>query len=104
MPTLEQSSTARFPKITEAGLNELRKRIAVPITDTVEPWNYEATRDAIRHYAHGIGDDNPLWTDPHYAERTRHLVEIEQRAETHRGELSATGTAVVELPSRSFAR
>ena len=36
----------------------------------MEPWNYEATRDAIRHYAHGIGDDNPLWTDPAYAEKT----------------------------------
>jgi hypothetical protein len=50
----------RFPKITEDGLHYLRKRIGVPITDTVEPWNYEATRDNIRHYAHGIGDDNPL--------------------------------------------
>ena len=28
---------------------------------------HEATRDNIRHYAHGIGDDNPLWTDPDYA-------------------------------------
>jgi hypothetical protein len=33
----------------------------------VEPWCYEATRDNIRHYAHGIGDDNPLWCDPQYA-------------------------------------
>jgi predicted secreted protein len=28
------------------------------------------------------------------------LVEIEQRAETHRGELSARGYSIVELPSR----
>jgi acyl dehydratase len=60
-----------FPKITEQGLDELRKRIGVPITDTIEPWNYEATRDAIRHYAHGIGDDNPLWCDPEYAAKAR---------------------------------
>ena len=39
-------SENRFPKITEEGLDDLRKRIGVPITDTVEPWNYEATRDA----------------------------------------------------------
>lgn len=71
MPTPEPQTADRFPKITEAGLHDLRKRIGAPITDTVEPWNYEATRDAIRHYAHGIGDDNPLWTDPAYAERTR---------------------------------
>jgi acyl dehydratase len=59
-----------FPKITEKALDDLRSRIGVPITDTVEPWNYEATRDGIRHYAHGIGDDNPLWCDPAYAEKT----------------------------------
>jgi acyl dehydratase len=62
----------RFPKITEAGLDDLRSRIGVPITDTVEPWNYEATRDSIRHYAHGIGDDNPLWCDPAYAAKSAH--------------------------------
>ncbi len=60
-----------FPKITDRGLEELRSRIGVAITDTVEPWNYEATRDAIRHYAHGIGDDNPLWCDPDYAAKSR---------------------------------
>jgi acyl dehydratase len=27
--------------------------------------------DAIRHYAHGIGDDNPLWCDPDYAAKSR---------------------------------
>src|ERR1043166_8338919 len=65
-------ATNKFPKITEAGLEDLRKRIGVPIVDTLEPWNYEATRDGIRHYAHGIGDDNPLWTDPAYAEKTKY--------------------------------
>lgn len=64
-------STNKFPKITEEGLAELRERIGVKITNTVEPWNYEATRDAIRHYAHGIGDDNPLWCDPEYAKKTK---------------------------------
>ena len=44
----------------------LRQRIGVKIENTIEPWNYEATRDGIRHYAHGIGDDNPLWCDPAY--------------------------------------
>jgi len=62
----------RFPKITEKGLDELRQRIGVPITDSIEPWNYEASRDAIRHYAHGIGDDNPLWCDPDYAAKTKY--------------------------------
>lgn len=64
-------STNKFPKITEEGLADLRERIGVKITNTVEPWNYEATRDAVRHYAHGIGDDNPLWCDPEYAKKTK---------------------------------
>lgn len=66
------NAQALFPKITEAGLNELRERIGVKIEKTVEPWCYEATRDNIRHYAHGIGDDNPLWCDPDYAGSTKY--------------------------------
>ncbi|CAB3648723.1 FAS1-like dehydratase domain-containing protein [Achromobacter pestifer] len=61
-----------FPKITERGLDDLRERIGVKIGATAEPWCYEATRDNIRHYAHGIGDDNPLWSDPEYAAKTQH--------------------------------
>ena len=61
-----------FPKITEKGLDSLRRRIGVKIGDTAEPWCYEATRDNIRHYAHGIGDDNPLWCNPNYAKTTQY--------------------------------
>ena len=60
-----------FPKITEEGLDALRQRIGVKIGQTAEPWCHEATRDNIRHYAHGIGDDNPLWCVPEYAKKTR---------------------------------
>ena len=35
-----------------------------------------------------------------FVEDGKHLVEISQKATTHRGELSASGVAVVELPSR----
>lgn len=66
------SEQRQFPKITDEALGALRRRIGVPITDTVEPWCHEATRDNIRHYAHGIGDDNPLWCDPDYAATTRY--------------------------------
>ena len=61
-----------FPKITEQGLEDLQRRIGVKIGATAEPWCYEATRDNIRHYAHGIGDDNPLWCNPEYAAQTSH--------------------------------
>ncbi|MBI4081719.1 MAG: MaoC family dehydratase N-terminal domain-containing protein [Candidatus Lambdaproteobacteria bacterium] len=35
-------------------------------------WNFDASADAIRHFAFGIGDDNPLWIDPDYAKKTRY--------------------------------
>ncbi|MEZ5815466.1 MAG: MaoC family dehydratase N-terminal domain-containing protein [Hyphomicrobiaceae bacterium] len=66
------SKERQFPKITEEALGDLRRRIGMPIKDTLEPWCHEATRDNIRHYAHGIGDDNPLWCDPDYAAKTRY--------------------------------
>jgi acyl dehydratase len=59
-----------FPKITDRSLDELRQRIGRKIEDTLEPWCHEATRDNIRHYAHGIGDDNPLWCDPEAAAKS----------------------------------
>ncbi|MYZ44720.1 FAS1-like dehydratase domain-containing protein [Schauerella aestuarii] len=67
-----QLAERSFPKITENGLDALRERIGRKIDNTAEPWCYEATRDNIRHYAHGIGDDNPLWCDPAYAAKTKY--------------------------------
>ena len=67
---MAEKQTQRFSLITDKSLGELRKLIDVPIEDSIEPWCYEATRDNIRHYAHGIGDDNPLWCDPAYASST----------------------------------
>lgn len=69
---MNATAEERFPKITEEGLAALRERLGVKIGNTVEPWCYEATRDNIRHYAHGIGDDNPLWSDPEYAKQTKY--------------------------------
>ena len=68
MPQTQQ----RFSLITDKSLADLRKLIDVPVTDSLEPWCYEATRDNIRHWAHGIGDDNPLWCDPEYARATEY--------------------------------
>jgi hypothetical protein len=49
-------------------------------------------------------DGDAVWIDGtvtrKFVEDGKHLVEIAQRAETHRGELSASGVAIVELPSR----
>ena len=69
---MSDGGSSSFARITEEGIADLRQRINVRITDTLEPWCHEATRDNIRHYAHGIGDDNPLWCDPGYAKTTRY--------------------------------
>lgn len=70
----------RFSVITDNSLAQLRKLIGVPIEDTVEPWRYEATRDNVRHWAHGLGDDNPLWCDP----ATRRVPAMGESSRRHR--------------------
>jgi acyl dehydratase len=37
----------------------------------IELWNEEASKDVIRHYAWGIGDDNPLYCNEDYAKKTK---------------------------------
>ena len=69
---MNDSIDRQFAQITERGLDRLRERIGTRIENSLEPWCHEATRDNIRHYAHGIGDDNPLWCDPDYAANTKY--------------------------------
>ncbi|MEV8517171.1 MaoC family dehydratase N-terminal domain-containing protein [Dactylosporangium sp. NPDC051484] len=61
---------SRFPLITDEALDELRARIGQQF-DRPQPHVTEATRDSIRHWALGIGDDNPLWLDDEYARKSR---------------------------------
>ena len=37
------------------------------IVEERQPWVSSVTEDAIKHFAYGTDDDNPLWTDPDYA-------------------------------------
>src|SRR5256884_8448709 len=53
-------SMSRFPVITPPALAELRARIGRPVPRP-EPYIEVATRDAVRHWAAGIGDRNPFW-------------------------------------------
>src|SRR5215470_8462516 len=59
-PSCPMSTTPRFPTITEDRLAALRARIGQPVPRP-EPYIEVASRDAIRHWAHGIGDRNPFW-------------------------------------------
>ena len=57
--------------ISNESLAELHSRIGVEIPNSPQPYIEVATKDAIRHFAHGMGDSNPLWTNEEYAKKTR---------------------------------
>lgn len=56
-------------KITDEGLAELRAMLGQE--SGIPQYNHVVSRDALAHYASGLGDDNPRWMDPDYAARTR---------------------------------
>ncbi|MGH7356207.1 MAG: FAS1-like dehydratase domain-containing protein [Candidatus Rokuibacteriota bacterium] len=53
-------SQPRFPVITDEALARLRALVGQEIRRP-QPYIETATRDAIRHWADGIGDRNPFW-------------------------------------------
>ncbi len=55
-------------KITEEALASLRATIGVETG--IPQYNHVISEDAARHYALGIGDDNPRWHDNQYAAKT----------------------------------
>jgi acyl dehydratase len=56
--------------ISPEALEAVRRRVGVEYPAVA--WNEVATRDAIRHFAEGTGDPNPLWSDPDYAAASPH--------------------------------
>jgi acyl dehydratase len=59
-------------KFTDEMLNDMRARIGFELRTDACVNNEDATRLAILRFCEGIGDDNPLWTDPNYARTTTH--------------------------------
>jgi acyl dehydratase len=64
----------KFPeaRLTDEMLAEVRKLIGTKFRIAHSVNNEEATRMAILKFAEGIGDTNPLWTDPAYAGKSRY--------------------------------
>ena len=54
-------------EITEERLAEAAALIGRPLRRSRLQWIETATRDAIRHFAWGVGDNNPLWLDEDHA-------------------------------------
>lgn len=64
--TYSRQAEREFPSVTHEQVEQLRSMIGRPIRSD-RPHITQLTPDAIRHYAYGIGDRNPLWTEPDYA-------------------------------------
>lgn len=58
--------------ITDEMVMRARSRIGVEWQRKEPYYNTSATKDTIRHFAHGIGDTNPLWTEEEYAKKSRY--------------------------------
>jgi len=59
-------SESDYGKITDEVLAREKDRIGEKL-DQPQPLHEEVTKDAIRHWCHGIGHENPLYTDEEYA-------------------------------------
>jgi acyl dehydratase len=57
--------------LTDEGIARLRQRIGIQYNKPTSPHNFEVTWDGTRHFAYGHGDDNPLWCDKTYGDKTR---------------------------------
>jgi acyl dehydratase len=68
-----ESKKARMPEavITEKMMADMRSKAGLKLRIEHSINNEEATRLAIRKFADGIGDPNPLWSDADYARKTR---------------------------------
>ena len=57
-------------KIDDAAFEEAEKMIGVPLRRNEWRWFDQASKDGIRHYCVGYGEDNPLYADPEYGKNT----------------------------------
>jgi len=58
-------------KITPEKVARMEQRVGIPAKHRLAPFNRVAHEDTIRHFANGLGDDNPLFCEPDYAAKTK---------------------------------
>lgn len=67
---MSEKQIPTFGKITEEGIAKMQAKFGTPYYMIRQ--NEVASKDSIRQFCNGIGDDNPLFRDPTYATRTRY--------------------------------
>ena len=60
-----------FPVITKEAVDQLRAKLDER-RHVTDQFNEYATKDTIKHFVHGMGDTNPIFTDEEYAKKTRY--------------------------------
>src|SRR5687767_8937425 len=55
-------------ELDEATMDEVRRRIGIPVRFSPRSHNEVSSTDSFRHFALAYGDDSPLYTDPVYAQ------------------------------------
>ncbi|MET0908817.1 MAG: MaoC family dehydratase N-terminal domain-containing protein [Ilumatobacteraceae bacterium] len=68
---MTDTSDAAYGVLTDESFERSRTRIGVPQPLPNIPHNLEVSKDGLRHFAYGYGDDNPLYCDDDYAKGTR---------------------------------
>ena len=68
---MTDTSDATYGVLTDESFERSRARIGVPQVLPNMPHNLEVSKDGLRHFAYGYGDDNPLYCDDEYAKGTR---------------------------------
>jgi acyl dehydratase len=65
---MSSTFSGRKPReLDEATMEEVRKRIGIPVHFSPRNHNEVSSTDSFRHFARAYGDDNPLYNDPAYA-------------------------------------
>ena len=54
--------------LDEETLSAVRRRIGIPVRRSARMHNEICSVDSFRQFAHGYGDDNPLYCDPDYSQ------------------------------------
>lgn len=68
---MTDTTATGYGRLTDESFERSRRRIGVPVKQPNRPHNLEVTTDAIRHFANGYGDDNPLYCDEAHGAATR---------------------------------